>query len=236
MAMFEAKLEFPILRQPDLTTCGPTCLHGVYRYFGDDISLGQVIEEVETLEEGGTLAVMLAVHALRRGYRTRIYSYNLKVFDPSWFVEGVDIPAKLRAQAAVKRSRKLQQASRAYQEFFRLGGQLRFEDLTPKLIRKFVSRGTPILTGLSATYLYREAREMPDSTHDDIKGEPSGHFVVLCGYTKETREVHVADPFVPNAIGPAHHYNVPIERVVGAVYLGIVTYDSNLLIIEPAKG
>jgi len=34
---------------------------------------------------GGTLAVNLANHALRRGYRALIVTYNLTVFDPSWF-------------------------------------------------------------------------------------------------------------------------------------------------------
>jgi hypothetical protein len=105
-----------------------------------------------------------------------------------------------------------------YLEFLSLGGQVRYEDLTPKLIRKFVSRGTPILTGLSSTYLYKEARELPDSTHDDLRGDPAGHFVVLCGYTRETREVHVADPYAPNSTGPGRYYN-----------------DSNLLVIERQK-
>ena len=39
----EAKLQFDILPQPDDCTCGPTCLHAVYRYFGDEIPLTQVV-------------------------------------------------------------------------------------------------------------------------------------------------------------------------------------------------
>lgn len=56
----ETKLPFSILAQPTVTTCGPTCLHSIYRYFGDSISLKQVVAEVTMLEEGGTLAVFLA--------------------------------------------------------------------------------------------------------------------------------------------------------------------------------
>ena len=63
----ETKLPFAILPQPTITTCGPTCLHSIYRYFNDSISLKQVISEVSMLEEGGTLAVFLANHALKRG-------------------------------------------------------------------------------------------------------------------------------------------------------------------------
>lgn len=61
-------LHLEILPQPDDTTCGPTCLHAVYSYFGDALDLSTVIGEVQTLEEGGTLAVLLGLHALRRGY------------------------------------------------------------------------------------------------------------------------------------------------------------------------
>ena len=76
-------LDFDINKQPDNTTCGPTCLHAVYRYYNDSISLQEVISEVSLLEEGGTLAVYLACHALRRGYKTTIFPYNLQIFDPT---------------------------------------------------------------------------------------------------------------------------------------------------------
>ena len=84
----ETRLEFDILPQPDNMSCGPTCLHALYRYYGDELPLEAVIEQVESLEGGGTLAVLLACHALRRGYDATIYTYNLKVFDPTWFSSG----------------------------------------------------------------------------------------------------------------------------------------------------
>src|SRR5690606_27929210 len=78
-------LEVNIHPQPCDTTCGPTCLHAIYRYLGDAISLAQVVAECPRLEEGGTLAALLGTHAVRRGYQATIYSYNLRVFDPTWF-------------------------------------------------------------------------------------------------------------------------------------------------------
>ena len=89
----EARIALDILSQPDETTCGPTCLHAVYRYYRDDISLKQVISEAHLLEGGGTLEVLLACHALRRGYRATIYTYNLQVFDPTWFTPPISISA-----------------------------------------------------------------------------------------------------------------------------------------------
>jgi len=50
-----------MLAQPDDATCGPTCLHAVYRYLGHEIPLDQIIRKVTRLKTGGTLGVMLGV-------------------------------------------------------------------------------------------------------------------------------------------------------------------------------
>lgn len=224
-----------MLPQPTDTTCGPTCLQAVYRYYGDDVGLGEVIAEVPSLADGGTLAVLLACHALRRGYRATIYTYNLQVFDPTWFsAPDVNLRARLGAQLVAKTDDKLLVATQGYLDFLALGGVVRFEDLTAALIRKYLKRAIPILTGLSATFLHRTAREFgPQCFEDDVRGSPTGHFVVLCGYDREERTVLLADPLHPNPLAQSHIYAATIERVIGAIYLGVLTHDANLLIIEP---
>lgn len=233
----EPRLHVEMLAQPDETTCGPSCLHAIYRYFGDVIALDKVIDEIKSLESGGTLAVFLACHALQRGYNATIYTYDLSVFDPSWFSdEPVDIAGRLRDQMKVKKKAKLHAASKGYIAFLQKGGELRFEDLTTSLIRKYLNRSIPLLTGLSSTYLYRTPREFGrDSEWDDIRGEPSGHFVVLSGYDKERRYVLIADPLKPNPLSTSHYYEIGIDRVLCAILLGILTYDANLLIITPPR-
>ncbi len=234
----EHRLSLDILPQPDELTCGPTCLQAVYRYYGDDISLQQVIDEVPMLESGGTLGVWLACHALQRGYRATIYTYKLQIFDPSWFQPGgVDIIERLQTQMALKDDPKLQTATRAYLEYFRLGGKIRLVDLTSALIRRYLKKQIPIITGLSATFLYRSPREYGDNCDfDDVRGEPSGHFVVLCGYDRTLREALVADPLHTNPLGVGQKYHSPIARVINAILLGVLTYDGNLIIIEPPPG
>lgn len=233
----ESLLDFQILPQPDDTTCGPTCLHAVYAYFGEALPLREIIASTARLRSGGTLAVFLGCDALRRGYKARLYTYNLQVFDPTWFSgEGVNLPEKLRRQLDAKKGRRLEASTRGYLEFLRLGGEIRFEDLSSKLVRRYLKRNIPILTGLSSTYLYRTAREFgPEDDEDDIRGEPAGHFVVLCGYDPERRLVRVADPLHPNPTFPEPLYAVPTERVITAILLGILTYDANLLMIEPGR-
>lgn len=226
-------IDLEILPQPDDSTCGPTCLHAVYRYYGDRISLARVIRETPTLERGGTLGALLGCHALQRGYRVTIFTYNLRMFDPTWFpATGDDLRARLHEQSRAKSARRFKAATRAYLDFLELGGEIRFVDLTSELLRSHLSRGTPILTGLSATYLYRSARETLSGKRDDVRGYPVGHFVVLRGYDPGTRKVLVADPYLRNP-EERLHYDVGMQRLLSAILLGVVTYDANLLIIEP---
>lgn len=233
------RLPVRMMPQPDETTCGPTCLHALYRYWGDNEPLPAVIARTQRLEFGGTFAVFLACDALRRGYRATIYTYNLTVFDPTWFARpgAVDIRARLRAQREFKTGDyRLQHATAGYLEFLELGGRLRFADLSRYLIRGILRRGLPILTGLSSTYLYRSAREIgEDDRPDDVRGTPAGHFVIIAGYDRPRRMVLVADPYQPNPYGGAHEYWIGVDRVVNAVLLGIVTHDANMLVIHPPR-
>lgn len=238
-------LELVMGRQPDDTTCGPTCLHAVYRYYGDPISLEEVIATAPTLPGDvgrGTLAVMLGLHALRRGYDASLYTFNLQMFDPTWFGDPKEpaspelLAAKLKAQCQTKGrgEPKFAAATEAYLEFLALGGCVWFRDLSSALISGFIRDGNPILTGLSATYLYRCSREYGiNDDFDDVRGEPAGHFVVVHGYNPAKRHVTIADPLEDNPGFAAHGYTVPVARLVAAIMLGVITYDANLLIIEP---
>ena len=225
-----------MLPQPDDTTCGPTCLHAVYKYYGDSIELKQVVEEVHAFEGGGTLAVWLACHALRRGYEATIYTYNLQVFDPTWLNKtNVDVIQRLLDQITYKNDPKLRLATRAYIEFLELGGKIKLDDLTRDLVRKYLVQSTPILTGLSSTFLYRSPREYGGHQveYDDIRGEPAGHFVILCGYDRTNKMISIADPLHTNPFSKTQNYETSIDRVLCSILLGVITYDANFLIIKP---
>jgi len=230
-------LTLEILRQPDDETCGPTCLHAVYGFYGDRVPLDRVITEVTPLATGGTLGAFLGLHALERGYRATLYTYNLGLFDPSWFDE--DPPRlvdRLREQAEVKPDPALQAVTGAYVEFLLRGGRVRFEELGPELIREHLMDGHPIMTGLSATYLYDCPREVfagGRSRYDSVRGSATGHFVVVHGYDPVTDSVLIADPLHDNPRYQSATYRVGIMRLLGAILLGVLTYDANLLVVEP---
>ncbi len=229
-------LGLTIRAQPTEVTCGPTCLDAVYRYYGEDSDLGSIIDEIPMLESGGTLAVVLGCHALKKGYKTTIYTYNLNVFDPTWFhpipLPKEELAEKLRLQAKFKKSKKLHIATESYLEYLSLGGKITFKDLDRNLLRHYLKQGIPILTGLSSTFLYRHPRETSIGK-DDLRGDPEGHFVVLNGYNLITREISISDPFSRNPYSHTLAYKIKVDRVICAILLGVLTYDANFLIIHP---
>jgi hypothetical protein len=233
----KTQIRLEMMPQPDDYTCGATCLHSIYRYYGDSIALEDVIGHVEHLEEGGTLGVYLGSHALRRGYKVSLYSYNLQVFDPTWHsLTQKELAERLARQMAFKHQRKLKIASKAYLEFIELGGEIRFAELSPKLIRRHLKGGVPLIAGLSSTYLYQSSREYgPQGEYDDVRGVPGGHFVVLCGYDLTSRDVQIADPYKTNPTGQGSSYEVGINRLICSILLGILTYDANILVVSRPK-
>jgi len=225
-----------MLPQPDDTTCGPTCLQAIYKYYNDVVPLVNVIKEVPSLESGGTLLAFLATHALKRNYKATIYTYNINIFDPTWFQgEKVDIKEKLKEQMIYKKDLRFQLASKAFIEFINAGGEVKFQDLTSKLIRSYLRKNIPILTGLSSTFLYREMRIFGESEDHDILGTPSGHFVVLCGYDPLNNDVLLADPMSPIPYAKEQKYMIHIEHLICSILLGVLTDDANFLILEPIK-
>jgi hypothetical protein len=230
----ELVLPFDMLPQPNDWTCGPTCLQAVYRFWGNEDSLDEVIARTRQLAGGGTLAVMLGCDALRQGFQAKIYTFNLTAFDPTWFRDEVDLSAKLRAQLERKDSSRLKAATQGYLEFLELGGTLEMKDLSGQLIHEYLDQSVPIITGLSSTYLYQESREENvTQRRDDVAGVPQGHFVVLRGFARMRGVVRIADPYMKNPWSQNLDYEIPLERVICAILLGVLTYDANLLIIRP---
>ncbi len=145
-------LEVPPLRQPDDFSCGPTCLYKVLKGYGDQRDFDTVAGLVRRTDNGGTLGVFLGQAALELGYEATIYSYNMRVCDPTWSsLPPPQLADKLAARAAVVHEQKLEDSVSAYATFVRAGGQVRFDDLSVELLVSLLDGGRPVVVGLSAT-------------------------------------------------------------------------------------
>jgi len=237
------ELAVPGFHQPDDVTCGPTCLRKIYHFYGFPLAGEELLGEIDRNEDGGTLAVHLAISGLKRGFRARIYSYDLRIFDPSWSVLDRDaLHEKIERRLPHMRSGKAARCARAFLEFLERGGEMAFDELTPGLLKRILNRDHPILVGLSATYLYKMPRERHDpETHllidDDVAGEPVGHFVVVSGYQQWGRQFSVRDPsaHIPPTTSDGRVL-VEAQRLTNAILLGDLTYDAVLLELWPSDG
>lgn len=228
--------------QPDDVTCGPTCLAKVYRYFGLEVPLETVVGEIDRNEDGGTLAVFLGLAALRRGLHANLYSYDLRIFDPTWRnLDSQTLAEKIRLRIPHLARPKARRSAIAYLDFLELGGKLVFEELTPALLKRILDRNHPILAGLSATHLYGFSRERHDPvTHalvdDDIAGDPVGHFVVITGYEHWGRRFILRDPSAHVPATRDGRLVVEAQKLINSILLGDLTYDAVLLELWRTEG
>lgn len=231
------ELAVPRFQQPDDVTCGPTCLAQVFEYYDDAYDIGELAKITPRNPDGGTLAVYLGQVALARGYRATLYPFTLRIFDPTWAdCNQRQLVRKLGQRAAWVRHPKLKRATLAYRDFAVAGGRIEFAELSPELLTRILDRGHPIVSGLSATYLYRTPRERPHSNEDDdIRGEPVGHFVVICGYQRDALSFSVSDPSPHAPFSKQGRYTVTTQRLINSILLGDVTYDAVLLEIAPRR-
>lgn len=236
VALPDILLEVERLQQPDDVTCGPTSLLQTYRYYGRDGDLTEIIRGVRRNPDGGTLAVYLGLAALRDGLAATVYSYNLAIFDPTWERLACDeLIERLERRARAVEGERLRRITRAYADFLRAGGKVLIPELGRKLLVDLLSSGRPIITGLSATYLYRTPRELHEE-YDDVRGYPVGHFVVISGYDHEQDRFMVVDPSPHTPYSPTGVYPVPAERLMASILLGDSTYDAVLLVLDPPEG
>ncbi len=234
MALPSVSLPVERLQQPDDLTCGPTALLQTYRYLGREATLERVIRATRHNPDGGTLAVYLGLSALGEGLGATLYSYNLAIFDPTWErLSPPELIARLEARARAVEGARLRRITGAYAEFLRAGGRVAFDEMERRLLVGLLTAGRPIITGLSATYLYRTPREVYEE-YDDVRGNPVGHFVVISGYDPLQDRFMVIDPSPHTPYSPTGVYPVPAERLMAAILLGDATYDAVLLVLDPA--
>ena len=228
-------LAVPRFQQPDDVTCGPTCLAQVYRFYRHDKELAAIIADTPRHADGGTLGAYLGISALRDGFRARLYSYNVRVFDPTWYdLDRDQLIDKLCRRREAVSSEKIRWAITGYLTFLELGGELKFTELSEKLLAGILARRHPIITGLNATYLWRTPREHKGED-DDIRGDPVGHFGVISGYYPRSGGFIVRDPSPHVPFNRSGRYVVKAERLIAAILLGDITYDAILLELYPKR-
>jgi len=222
--------------QPNDSSCGPTCLHAVYRHLGIEIELSDLVHTIQPVAGGGTIAANLGIDALNRGFKAHLHCFDLRIFDPSWFeLNRLELASKVR-QTLPYQTGKLQACIQAHLEFLELGGTIGFGDLNPSLLGGYIKRQIPVIAGVSASWLYRSPREREEHgsvVEDDIAGRASGHFVVVTGYRSDSAIFTLSDPWPQRRFESQNlSYEVSTWCLYSSILLGVESFDGNLLVIE----
>jgi hypothetical protein len=218
----------------------------VLSWYGDAVTVEALRARTRRLADGGTTAVHLARVALELGYRARLYPLGVRVFDPTWWeLEDADIALRLHARAEGLPPGADRDETLAWRDHLRAGGYVAFHEPGPGVLVRALALGRPLICGLNATWLYREARSIPDTNEtDDVHGHPIGHFVTVVGYTGHGKHFHVVDPSedAPFDAGGARapedatrgRYPLPADRLIHAILLGDGTHDAVVLEVWPS--
>ncbi|MCB9675370.1 MAG: C39 family peptidase [Alphaproteobacteria bacterium] len=237
----EVRLAVPRFIQPDEVTCGPSSLLSVLRYLGvDGAGLDDVIAATPRNPDGGTLAPHLGRAAQAFGHRSRIRPLAVKVFDPTWWnLPQAEVRDRLRRRTHALPEGALRRVHEAWLAYLEQGGEVVLGELRTHHLTEALDRGTPLICGLSVTWLYQHPREMPDDNRpDDIHGSPVGHFVVVTGYADGGDVFFVSDPWPhpPFEGDSTETYAVGRRRLHQAILLGDATHDAVVMEVFPPEG
>jgi len=217
--------------------CGPASLAQLLDYYGCPKTIDEIIKKMELSVDLsiGTFDGFLGKAAIEFGFKARIITQNIYVFDPTWY--------KLSRNKLLKKLKVLKKNVNpkniflklcvdGYIKFLKAGGKIDFIPLTKELLINLLKKH-PLLIGISATYLYKTKRyDFKKKKASDISGHPAGHFLILNGYDPKTDKFYITDSWYKIPFSKIGKYKVKSDILINAMFLGQATYDCTVLEIE----
>jgi len=179
------KLKVPYIPQRK-GTCGSSSLQQVLAYYGVKLGLDEILKDIKKYKYG-TFMPYLGLYAKRLGFMPKIVTYDVKVFDPTWFGLLVgQIIKKLET-----RSREMdvphvyRSECKAFVRYLKAGGAIEFDFIKKGRIIKELERKRPVIVDVCSTILHRKERKnRVKDKYSDTSGEPMYHAVVVSGHEK----------------------------------------------------
>lgn len=229
------KLKVPRFKQKPFT-CGPSALQQILAYYGVKKSLNEILKNFK-MYEYGTWDFDLLSYVLRLGFKAEITTYNLDIFDPTWFkLSRKKLIKKLKSRLKYAKPFH-KQGIRSCIRFLELGGRIRFKIITEKIIKDYLRKKIPVIACFCFTALWKCKRAYSKKTKkgyksisNDIRGVPEGHFIVISGYAKD--KFFVTDPSYNIPVSKTGKYSVPIKDLIA--YILMKDYG-NICVIKPKK-
>lgn len=223
-----------ILPQINHQLSGAETLRGIYAYYGEDISMDDLVVSTTRFSNRRLRPLALAIDALERGYAVTVHCCDTRIFDLSWMgLVSSELKEKLEYHKSKADSVHLTQTFDAYIQILEKGGTIDLSEINRAVIRKAVELKAPIIAAVSATHLFHSKREYLDSKDrpvlDDAKGKTAGHLVAVTAWVG--KEITLHDPYLANPITGKAKYKVYISRLMRSILLGVLSYDAQMVVI-----
>jgi len=237
------KIELKIERaiQPDDSSCGPTSLKMALSFFKDDKSIDEIKKHVKMFKGIGCYDSHLALGAIELGYTPIVYSFNRRIFHPSWS----DLNADKLLEKLIEKKKKLEGEKKkpdanlsqlrkdlisieGYIELLKKGVELHLSPLSRDLILKYLKEGLPVIVALDMSYLYSAP-----NFDDEFEMEHTTHFVVIYGFDPSDNTFLIADPWYEIKLDNKNgKYKRDTDIIINAILYADYCNDADLLIIK----
>lgn len=221
--------------QPTNTTCSPTALSMLLGFYGKNISVDEISDNVPQVynEDGepfGTINQQMATWCLSLGYEVSLYTFDCQVIDQTWDKLQKDkLINKLNARKGGWVVPSLGEAwtkayAQSYIDFLEAGGNITVQPaVTTKLLYDLL-KDAPLLPCLCFNTLYGRGRtsnfDEKKTVKDDINGRTWNHSVVIYGNDADGNFL-LADPIRK----PGLHLIEP-ERMIAAISTAQIECDN----------
>lgn len=198
-------------------SCGPSSIKQVLYYYGIEKSLKEIMKGMRLFDKGGTSADgSIGDYLLKQGFKVKIYTFDTRFFDPSWFKLGKkELLKKFRKCATVFRGFK-KYTYQGFIDFLNDGGKIEFKPVSLDIIKKHLKSGRPLLAGVDDSLLYGVKRSRKTFYDDDIKGKSWEHEVVLAGYKED--KLFVVDPADTNPFSRDGRYFLNADGLLANIH------------------
>ena len=193
---------------PDSVECGLVCLKMIYAYYGIEISMDRLRQDL-ALTDVGTYAPQLGSHLLKNGFDVEIVTYNPRLVwkqDKNLTSEQLKAKFEDRMQSADQNDKFVLEY---FVNFMNNGGSVKVKIPSIEELDEETKAGRPVIVFLTNAVLY-------DKNIADLKGRPFSytfHTDVVTGVMDG--KVAVNDPYFEEEGGEKEY---PVDEFMFAVH------------------
>ncbi|MBD3362355.1 hypothetical protein GF362_01395 [Candidatus Dojkabacteria bacterium] len=230
------KDNFPNIKQKaDSSACGPSCLQAIYKYYGKDLKLKMILEDLHIDKDTSTYVSQLARHLNTNHLSTTLISSNPFVVSPDWKAKPKKVVIKELKEWILHHFNKGKVENIWIKEalyllfYLQEGGNLKISNITTDLIDKYLEDQNLILCCLAENWIWGKRKISKVVEYDNIKGHVNGHFVIV--YDKNKGDYQISDPYPTSIENKEGLYAINKEELLTAT----LTWSHEILIVNNIK-